>query len=214
MKHINEFLVNKRIDKKIDQPKYEYFPKDENELYNVMKKLVKERISDFTIIDTSKIKTLGYIFYDLYNEMKGKYIEVFKNIDASYWNTSKVTSIEGMCSCCEHMNIDVTGWDVSNVENMSYAFNRCEDFTGVGLVDWNTSNVKFAKYTFNMCQNLKEDLGNWNVSKIEDARNMFSNCYDVELDLSKWDLNRCDNMKDMLFLCNNVKSLPKGFKHY
>ena len=47
------------------------------------------------------------------------------NIDISEWDVSNVEDMEYMFFGCEKFNSDLSRWDVSNVENMGYMFGNC-----------------------------------------------------------------------------------------
>ena len=69
MKHINQFIneyiVNKKLDKPIDsEDHYEYFPKTKNELIENIKELFDNKIYDFNCIDTSEITDMSGLFYN------------------------------------------------------------------------------------------------------------------------------------------------------
>jgi surface protein len=48
---------------------------------------------------------------------------------------------------CERFNCDISGWDVSNVKDMTNMFYRCKKFYQ-NLHDWNAENVKSYGYMF------------------------------------------------------------------
>ena len=62
---------------------------------------------------------------------------------------------------CENFDCDLSRWNVSNVENMSYMFNKCYKFEGKGLENWDVSNLKRWENMFNECAKLSCDLSSW-----------------------------------------------------
>ena len=56
---------------------------------------------------------------------------------------------------------DLSNWDVSKVENMSYAFCDCSNFKGKGIENWNVSNVEYMHSVFYGCNKLYCDLSSW-----------------------------------------------------
>jgi len=73
--------------------------------------------------------------------------------------------------------IDISKWDVWNVENMNSMFNNCQTLKSVGdLSKWDISSVKNMNYMFRNCKNLKSvgDLSNWNISNIDIIHYMFT----------------------------------------
>ena len=112
MKHLNQFIteyiVKKKLDKAIDsEDHYDYFPESKEELTENIEELANKGIYDFNCINTSKITDMSNLF---------KYIDLYK------------------------VNFNISKWDVSNVTNMNYMFNGCISFDG-DLSNWDVSNV-------------------------------------------------------------------------
>ena len=73
--------------------------------------------------------------------------------------------------------LDLSGWNTSNVEDMSVMFYTCLDLESLDLSGWDVSNVKNMSGMFIDCTNLKSlDLSGWDTSKVKDMRNMFFEC--------------------------------------
>ena len=89
-------------------PKYNYHPKTEEELRDLIEKLIEERgnEADLNDVDVSQVKDMSYLFW--YSQFNG---------DISKWNVSRVKSMEGMFANSQ-FNGDISNWDVRNVENM------------------------------------------------------------------------------------------------
>ena len=175
MKHLNtyitEYIIKKKLDKPIDsEDHYEYYPKSKEELIENIKELIKQDIYDFNCIDTSEITDMS----DLFND-----IQVRKNFNVSKWNVSNVKYINGIFNGCKYFDCDLSKWDVSNVKNMLGTFSRCENFKGKGLEKWNVSNVKYMEQMFFNCKKFKNDkIKIWN--KNENTFNMFYNCLSLK----------------------------------
>ena len=121
MKHLNTYITEYIIKKKLDTPidsedHYEYYPKTKDELIHNIKELIKQDIYDFNCIDTSEITDMSYLFDDLEN-----------------------ISIKE--------NFDVSEWDVSNVTNMSHMFNKCIKFENSYLKEMNNIIINYADST-------------------------------------------------------------------
>jgi len=113
MKNLSKFIIEKfKISSKNVCPKYNYHPKTNKELKELINKLIEERGNDADLndIDTSKITDMTTIFYA--KEFNG---------DISNWDVSNVTNMQYMFSHSK-FNGDISKWDVSNVENMNYIF--------------------------------------------------------------------------------------------
>ena len=103
-------LERLHINKNIDS--YNYHPKTNPELYELVGKLIKERGNDANLndIDTSEITDMSYLFYE------SKF-----NGDISQWNVSNVKNMNNMFYR-SYFNGDISKWDVSNVEYMYNMF--------------------------------------------------------------------------------------------
>ncbi len=115
---------------------YNYTPKDKDELYELMRKLRKERgdDGDFNDIDTQYITNMSYLFYDdrpSTNKFNG---------DISLWNTSNVTKMKSMFQHSRFFNQDISMWDTSEVTDMSTMFYKAKVFN-TDISQWNVSNV-------------------------------------------------------------------------
>lgn len=108
---------------------YEYFPKTLDELRDNMIDIVidqvlyngdydtKEKPVDFNIIDTSKIKNMYSLFNSDFYDSLGDVIPEY---------------------------IDISGWNMSNVENIGYMFDdqRCAELKYIGdISNWNLKNI-------------------------------------------------------------------------
>ena len=82
---------------------------------------------------------------------------------------------------------DISDWDVSNIDDMSYLFHfyPAWDFEG-DISKWNVSNVTNMKQMFAYCTKFQSDLSKWDVSKVTNMEAMFFNCRRFNSDLTKW----------------------------
>ena len=51
---------------------------------------------------------------------------------------------------CENFNQDISGWDVSNVTDMTYMFESCKSFNQ-DISGWDVSKVLYKTFTFINC---------------------------------------------------------------
>ena len=149
----------------------------------------KQKPIDFNDVDVSNIDS----FYDDNN-----YVGVFRKTKFKY--------------------IDISYWDVSNVNCMIGMFSECEQLKSVGnLSNWDVSSVKNMLAMFADCINLKSvgDLSNWDVSKVKYMDNMFINCHNLKSvgDLSNWDVSKVKN-KDMdnMFYRSGITNIPDWYR--
>ena len=206
MKHLNtyitEYIIKKKLDKPIDS-EYKYHPQTKDELIENIKELLYKKENDLNCIDTSAITDMSFLFLNIN--------VIIDNIDVSNWNVSNVTNMEGLFNNCKKFNCDLSKWDVSNVKDMSYMFYNCGNFD-CDLSNWNVSNVTNMYTMFEGCSKFKgKGLENWDVSKVESISYMFFDCINFDCDLSNWNVNNVKNMKRMFYNCN-LKNTPKWYK--
>ena len=80
---------------------------------------------------------------------------------------------------------------------MREMFYKCESLEYLDLSNFDTSNVEDMSYMFAGCSKLKEIKGitNFNTSKVKNMAGMFSECKSLEyLDLSKFNTFKVKNM--------------------
>ena len=167
------------------------------------------------INSSSKISNYDYVAknkVDLYN-----YINpiIHKNNNANL-NNIDVSNITDMSDLFSGFgvsvgHIDISKWNVSNVENMSGIFLDCINFD-CDLSKWDVSNVKDMSYMFSGTNINGKSIENWDVSNVEDMKLMFSECNNLNCDLSKWDVSNVENMKWMFSYSKN--SYIKGLDNW
>lgn len=141
-------------------------PTSADELRSIIEREIKEQgpDADLNFIDTSEITDMIGLF---------KWLDI-RNIKIDEWNTSKVTTMQGMFGGCENFKGEgLENWDVSNVTKMVYMFDRCTKFVG-DLSGWNTSKVVNMYGMFDGCTKFNSDLSAWNVSNVEICSTCFA----------------------------------------
>ena len=230
MKHLNtyitEYIIKKKLDKPIDS-EYQYYPNSKEELTKNIQELISNKIYDFNCIDTSEITDMSSLFGDIVNNINKI------NFDVSKWDVSNVTNMAFMFVGCESFEgKNIENWDVSNVENMASMFNGCKKFTGKNIEELldkgendlnciNTDNItdmshlfdttsnKIIKYDF---KNIYFDISDWDVSNVKNMNYMFVECNRFNCDLSKWNVSNLDNVEMMFCNCKNFTG--KGLENW
>lgn len=106
--------------------------------------------------------------------------------------------------------IDVTGWDVSNVEDMTNIFSNLVSIEEIkGLHTWNMKNVKNASGMFQDCEMLRElDLSKWEMPKVEKLYNCFENCKIIsKINVSGWNCQNLLNINSMFYGCTELEEI-------
>ena len=210
MKHLNTYITEYIIKKKLDTPidsedHYEFFPKTKKELRKNIQELLDANIYDFNCIDTSEIIDMASLFDS------GNYNKTLDNIDISKWNVSKVKHMSGMFAGYENFNCDLSNWNVRNVTNMAFMFYNCRNFN-CNLSNWDVSNVINMKYMFENCKKFNCNLSKWNVSNVTNMKYMFQNCENFKAkDLDKWNVSNVKNMEYMFDNCMKLKKIPSWY---
>ena len=183
MKHLNtyitEYIIKKKLDKPIDsEDHYVYYPETKQELIDNVKELFNKGETNLNCIDTSKITDMSRSFESYENI----------NFDISKWNVSNVKDMSYMFFGCKLFDCDLSDWDVSNVENTNGMFFLCKNFIGTGLEKWDVSNIKNMSY-------------------------MFSNSKKLDCNLEKWNIHNDCYMNNMLVCCSKMsKKIPSWYK--
>lgn len=119
-----------------------------------------------------------------------------------------VTSISGVFqNCTEIRNLDLTAWDVSNVNDVGYLFQKCTNLQSVNMAGWNSSNVSSLLCTFDQCTNLVSvDMSGWNTDNLTTLYYTFNGCRNLTTvkNYSTWNVSRVSNMT---FVFNECRKL-------
>ena len=145
MQTLVEFMNRDRLKK---HKRYNYFPKSKKELIEIIEQLIEERgwKADLNDIDTSKITDMSRLFAMSSIECPTPRLHIFVG-DISGWDVSNVENMEAMFFYSKFDN-DISDWDVRNVKNMTDMF-------------WNSA--------------FEGDIENWEVDPKCDMTDMFWN---------------------------------------
>ncbi len=213
MKQINQFITEYIIKKKLDKPidsedHYKYFPETREKLIYYIKMLLDKGKTNFNCIDTSKITDMGRLF----SEIRDSGYDA-NNIEISLWNVSNVENFGTMFFNCKNFNCDISDWNVSNMKRSSNMFYGCTNFN-CDLSKWNVSNLQVADHMFLGCENLDCDLSNWDTKNLRRTDQMFQGCKNMSCDLSNWNVNKLDkySVRDMFKYCRR-KFIPDWYRN-
>ena len=146
------------------------------------------------------------------------------NSDISNWDTSNVTTMEGIFYDADAFNQDIsqkevtvngvtyTAWDTSNVTNMINMFSGAIAFNQ-NINNWETSSVTTMRNMFKGATAFNQPIGTWDVSSVTDMYGLFDNADSFNQNLSNWNTSSVTNMGYM-FAANlvfNNNSAPLTF---
>ena len=110
-------------------------------------------------------------------------------------NTCLATNpVDGMCSDSEYGAMP--DWDVSQVNDMSYAFRLKTNFNG-DLSAWDVSNVTTMFQMFGLANNFNGNISAWDVSNVTIMQYMFSDATSFNQPLEDWDVSNVTEMRDL-----------------
>lgn len=136
MKHFNEFIIEKfkiNSDNISKENKYQYTPKSKSALISAIKSVINSKENEGTekdpynlnIIDTSKVKDMSLLFG--FDRRWGRK----PNGQSGYIMTKSP-----IYNLVEDKYLDVSNWNVSNVENFSRMFQHANLKNFIGLENW------------------------------------------------------------------------------
>ena len=211
MKTLNQYIKEKLIINKDYRDVKMYHPKSFDELRKIIEdrydKLgpgTKRNPIDFNDIDVSHISSF-YNNKGLFGN--GLFQDTnFKYIDISEWDVSNVESMSHMFYWCKELRSvgDISKWDVSNVKSMRCMFSWCKELKSVGdISSWDVSNVNNMAFMFAGCENFNKDLSGWDVSNVNTMSSMFDSCKSFNQDISGWNVSGVTNMQYMFDRCES-----------
>ena len=109
------------------------------------------------------------------------------------WNISGITNLDYMFNSYVKLEeLDLTGWNTSNVTSMNNTFFNCQKLSEIkGIENWDTSKLKSLSMTFYGCGNLSNlPIDNWNTSKLEKCNGIFAGTKLTSAPVGNWDLSK------------------------
>jgi len=129
------------------------------------------------------------------------------NLDVTGFDTSNVTDMGGMFGECKSLtNLDIKNFNTSKVQYMDRMFESCSSLTELYLTRFDTSNVTNMHRMFAGCSSLTSlNLKNFNTSKVENMHGMFDGCSSLSsVDVSSFDTRNVGLMSEMFSECRSM----------
>lgn len=121
------------------------------------------------------------------------------NQDLSGWDTSNVTNMSGTFAYSNY-NQPLNSWNTSKVTNMSGMFRQNAMFNQ-DLNTWDTSNVTDMNLMFHEARVFNGDVTTWDVGRVTNMTNLFAKCSVFNQDISNWNVSSVTNMYSALNSC-------------
>ncbi|MFA5649486.1 MAG: BspA family leucine-rich repeat surface protein, partial [Bacteroidales bacterium] len=118
------------------------------------------------------------------------------NLDISGWDVSNVFNMRGLFRGASSFNQDISNWDVSNVGNMDYMFFNATAFNQ-DIGNWDVSKAYSMSSMFDWATSFNQNIGSWNVGKVTSMDYMFRGATAFNQDISGWDVSKVYNMNYM-----------------
>lgn len=131
-------------------------------------------------------------------------------LDLSGWGVQNVTNMSGMFHGCDALaSLETRGWNVENVADMSYMFHGCSSLTTLEINGWNVQNATDMSSMFYDCEKITVlNLQGWNVQNVTNMSYMFSSCYALTtLELGGWKVHNVANMLFMFGYCRSLTTI-------
>lgn len=169
----------------------------------------REYLDSITSIDgTAVFKIVGSLS-GAFNDKNDSTDTLVESINLSGWDVSAVTDMSGMFYACYALSsLDISNWNTSAVTDMSYMFYFCH-LSSLDVSNWNTSAVTNMSHMFRNCSSLTSlDVSNWNTSAVTNMSGMFSCCRNLtSLDVGDWNTSAVTDMSNMFSLCWHLSSI-------
>lgn len=132
-------------------------------------------------------------------------------LDLSGWNLNNVIDMSGLfqyCSSLTSLKLPKV-LDTKKIQSMTSMFSGCSSLTSIDLSGWNVENVTEMGDLFYDCSNLKVlDLSGWTPKSLTKIYRMFLNCTSLEnINLSGWNLENMTEIQYMFSGCTSLKTV-------
>ncbi|MCH8517761.1 MAG: BspA family leucine-rich repeat surface protein, partial [Cyclobacteriaceae bacterium] len=119
------------------------------------------------------------------------------------WGDQQWNSFASAFAGCSNLVYNATDTpDLSNVEDMSSAFEGASRFNG-NIDDWDVSKVTDMSSMFKDASSFNQPLNNWNVGNVTDMSRMFADAVVFNQPLNDWDVSSVTNMETILGTLSN-----------
>ena len=104
--------------------------------------------------------------------------------------------------CQKIVNIG-TGWDVSSVQDFSYALSNCPLMNATDTVNWNMSSATDLNHMFYYSYAFNQDISGWNTSNVTNMLGMFRFNTSFNQNIGAWNTSNVTTFSYMFAETNN-----------
>lgn len=153
---------------------------------------------DVTAIDSPNLSGVTSLFRIFQNCSS----LVNSNGSIGQWNTSTITTMEQSFTLCPLFNVDLGGWNVSNVSNFAAMFLGDSSFNNGGSPSINNWTIKttgpvIMQQMFQQSIAFNQPIGNWNTSAVVNMFAMFNVATSFNRPIGNWNTSSVTNMQSM-----------------
>ena len=153
---------------------------------------------DRTFTNTSPSGDMSVIDVSAATSARGTFLnsDIDPTDDITGWDVSNVTDMSRMFEGASVFNVDISAWDVSNVTNMARMFQGAAVFDA-DISSWDTSNVTEMQSMFLSAGTFNQNIGTWNVGNVSNMNSMFEAASSFNQDIGDWDVSSATTMTGM-----------------
>lgn len=155
---------------------------------------------DVNNLDVSNVTDGSYMFYGCANSTE---------IDVSKWDTSKIIYFDKMFSNCKAISIlEINDWNMISGHSLADMF-AYSGIIDIDLSKWNTSNINNLSNLFFNCTRLKQiDLHTWDTKAVSTCHWLFRSCASLEfINIEGWNTSNVHNMDRMFGECPKLTTI-------
>ena len=114
----------------------------------------------------------GWTIPPTFTILKGIFAYCQINVDVSGWDVSNVQDFSELCAGNSAFNQDISGWNMASAINLAAAFTNATSFNQP-IGSWDVSNATSMNQLFQSANAFDQDLSTWNTSNVTTMRQMF-----------------------------------------
>ena len=150
----------------------------------------------------TSIKDMSYMFADC---------PALETVTLWATNPAKLTTLKSSfynCTALKTIN-NMNYWTLGSIIDFSQAFMNCSALEAIDVSNFNTSTAENMSFMFYKCNSLGSlNVSNFDTRNVIDMSNMFYDCVLIEeLDVSNFNTARCTKMNSMFHGMNAVSAL-------